>query len=90
MNYSYPTNKEEYWNIVDQHWENLYNILHMYLPQKDLAKADNFRLSKNPEISNLFNKAWENAPDIRGIHSIPSWYVLCDLCSGSYVLHDNI
>jgi hypothetical protein len=88
-NYSYPKTKEEYWNIVDQHWENLYDILFMYLPKEEVAKADNLRLAKDRKIANLFNDAWFAAPDHRSIHSIPSWHVLCDLCSESYVLYEG-
>ncbi len=89
MPYHYPRTKEEYWNIVDAHWENLYNIMVRYLPKDQLAKADNFRLNKDPAIVHLFNDAWWNAPDNRSIHAIPSWYVLCDLCSESYLLQDE-
>jgi hypothetical protein len=84
--YNYPKTKEEYWEVVDTYWIDLYNILYMYLPKDQVVEADNLRLQKNPKISNLFNNAWFNAPDNRSIHSIPSWFVLCDLCSESYLL----
>lgn len=85
----YPKNAEEYWQIVDAYWANLYNILARFLPKDQLAQADNLRLNKNPEIARLFNAAWGNAPDSPSIHSIPSWRVLCDLCSEEYVLYDE-
>lgn len=87
--YHYPTNKEEYWSIVEEHWVNLKDILEMFLPSEDVEKADQMRITKNRELAHLFNDAWFNAPDNRGIHSIPSWHVLCDLCSESYVLYDE-
>lgn len=86
---SYPKNKEEWWNLVDQHWENLYNILYMYLPKEEVANADQLRLIKDRKLSSLFQNAWFNAPDSRSIHSIPSWHVLCDLCSENYVLYEG-
>lgn len=85
----YPTTKEEYWQLVDQHWQDLYNILAMFLPKEQLATADNLRLQQDPQLSHLFNEAWWNAPDSPSIHSIPSWYVLCNLCSESYVLMEE-
>lgn len=89
MSYSYPKNEEEYWNIVDSHWDKLYDILACFLPRERLATADNLRLSKDPKIARLFNEAWFNAPDSPSIHSIPAWHVLCDLCSESHVLHED-
>lgn len=89
MSYHYPKTKEEYWNIIDSHWENLYNIMVRFLPKEKLAQADNFRLSKDSRLSSLFNDAWWNAPDSRSIHTIPSWHVLCDLCSESHLLGDE-
>jgi hypothetical protein len=89
MAYNYPTSKDEYWKIVDTYWDNLYNILVRFLPKEKLIEADNLRLIKSPELASLFNTAWANAPDHISIHSIPSWHVLCDLCSESYVLHED-
>ena len=85
----YPHNAEEYWQLVDAHWADLYNILAQFLPKEQLKEADTLRLNKDHEIVKLFNDAWWNAPDSRSIHSIPSWHVLCDLCSESYVLYDE-
>lgn len=89
MNYSYPKTAEEWWNNVDTYWANLYNILVMFLPKEQLKEADNLRLQKDPKLVRLFSDAWWNAPDNRGIHSIPSWHVLCDLCSESYLLGED-
>lgn len=89
MSYSYPKTREEYWNIVDAHWENLYNILTSFLPREQLKEADDLRLNKDRRIVKLFNDAWWNAPDNRSIHSIPDWHILCDLCSESCVLADE-
>lgn len=89
MSYSYPKTKEEYWETVDKYWENLFDILYMFLPKEDVTHADHLRLEKNPDISKLFNDAWWAAPDSPSIHSIPSWHVLCDLCSESYLLYEG-
>lgn len=85
----YPTNKEEYWQLVDTHWEDLYDILFRFLDKNELSKADYLRLNMDSEISRLFQHAWENAPDNKSIHFIPGWNVLCNLCSESYVLYEE-
>lgn len=89
MSYSYPKNKEEWWSNVDRHWEDLYDILYKFLPKEQVAAADQLRLEKSSKLCSLLQDAWFNAPDNRSIHSIPSWHVLCDLCSESYVLGDE-
>jgi hypothetical protein len=33
----------------------------------------------------FFQKAWVAAPDSKYIHSWPSWYIFCDLCSEYWV-----
>jgi predicted N-acyltransferase len=85
----YPKTKEEYWLLVDAHWEDLYNILFSFLDKNELSKADNLRLTKNSDLSFLFQHAWENAPDSKSIHYIPGWNILCNLCSESYVLYED-
>jgi hypothetical protein len=83
----YPTNKEEYWIFVDRHWEDLYDIIYRFAPE--LCKdADNYRLNQDAKLAGIFQTAWANAPDSPSIHYLPSWNVLCDLCSESYVLFD--
>ena len=46
--YSYPTTKEEYWQIVDKHWLQIKNILleFTYLDPDDL---DKWAKERNPE-----------------------------------------
>jgi hypothetical protein len=87
--YSYPKTNEEYWNVVDKYWEDIYNILFTFLPKDQLKDADTFRTLKDPEIARLFNAAWANAPDSPHIHSIPSWHILCDLCSEDFLLYET-
>jgi hypothetical protein len=59
------------------------------LPKDQLKDADTFRTLKDPKIARLFNAAWWNAPDSPHIHEIPSWQMLCDLCSESYLLMED-
>jgi hypothetical protein len=83
----YPSNKEEYWQLVDQHWEDLFDIIFRFAPE--FAKlADEARLKKDDRLSSIFEEAWGNAPDSPHIHYIPSWNILCNLCSEAYVLYD--
>lgn len=36
---------------------------------------------KPEDLGAILQRAWDNAPDKPWIHEIPSWGVLCDLCS---------
>jgi hypothetical protein len=87
--YSYPKDKPSYWAIVDQYWPDLLNIIRQFAPDM----VDEAQTAKQNQdawvITDAFNMAWINAPDSPSIHRIPSWHVLCDLCSESYVLFDE-
>lgn len=92
MAYSYPRTAEEYWNVVDAHWTNLEAILEKFIDATTLKNKNpnELRLNRSTDLVRLFSEAWCNAPDNRSIHSIPSWGVLCDLCSESYVLGEDL
>lgn len=90
MKYNSPTSYDEYWFTVDAYWDQLYAILAKFLPSETLEHADTYRLNKDSKISSLFNDAWFNAPDNRSIHYIPGWHILCDLCSESYLLEEEL
>lgn len=92
MSYSYPKTAEEWWNNVDTYWDKLYDILARFIPPEVLKEKDpdKLRLNKDTDLLRLFNDAWWNAPDSPSIHYIPGWSVLCDLCSESYVLNEDL
>ena len=81
--------REDWWELVDARWSDLYNILVRYVPGDQLLNADNLRLQQDDELASLLEQAWANAPDSPHIHHIPSWHTLCDLCSESYVLYEE-
>lgn len=101
-----PTTKAEWWSLVNEHWDNLWEIFLMFVPNHDFDwGSDVFVESKEPDVltkiqrakeardghalARHLNAAWATAPDDRSIHSIPSWGVLCDLCSEEYVLYQD-
>lgn len=88
MRFNYPETKEQYWNMVDENWEDIYHILLILLPKNELRDADNFRTLKNPQIVKLFSMAWHNAPNPFRTHNIPGWDILCNLCVESYLLFE--
>lgn len=101
MAYSYPKNDVEWWTNVKTYWKDLFAILDMFLPTEEHEDRDGnilvdslgvyitkLKEEQDPELARYFSAAWAAAPDNRSIHSIPSWHVLCDLCSESDVLHD--
>ena len=60
----------------------------MYSSDK-VEDASNYRLNQDPKIADIFEQAWGAAPDSSSIHHIPSWGVLCNLCSEAHVLFDD-
>ena len=84
----YPLNKEEYWQLVDRHWADLINIVCVYNPDK-VEEAANYRLNQDPKIDKIFQDTWWSAPDSLSLHYIPSWNILCNLCSEAHVLFDE-
>lgn len=77
----------DWWSNVDEHWDDLTNIIRMFCPISSfgLAALAELKIQRDPGLWWYFQQAWMNAPDDRSIHSIPSWYVLCDLCSENWV-----
>ena len=101
MSYSYPKNDAEWWTNVVTYWKDLFSILSTFLPTHEHEGIDGeilidslgvhltaLKEERDPELARYFNAAWAAAPDNRSIHSIPSWNVLCDLCSEVDVLYD--
>lgn len=100
-NYSYPTSREEYWEIVDRFWPDLFNIILMYCPrvitdldspyvgQTTSVVLVTLKQKKDLALVDFFEKAWASAPDDGKIHLIRGWGVLCDLCSESHLLYEG-
>lgn len=98
--YSYPKTKDGWWANVDEYWDDLYSILLSFLPIVDVGadigltirldkKVQLLKDNKDIELARYFGMAWARAPDDSSIHNIPSWHVLCDLCSEEYVLYEE-
>jgi hypothetical protein len=94
--------RRSWWLAVEERWEDLLDIMRRFLPTEGYEDRDGKILEKplwmklvslkenlDPELARYFHAAWAAAPDDRSIHSLPSWGVLCDLCSEDYVLHDE-
>jgi hypothetical protein len=99
--YQCPTTKEEYWQVVDDYWSNLLDIILMFGPENIInADSDNvveklavvatrYKENRDIRLVDFFNKSWSSAPDDGEIHLIPTWHILCDLCSESYLVIEN-
>lgn len=92
--YKTPTTSKEYWNIVDDYWDDLDNILQTYLyttmnkwiDQTDLPTTLGDYLlelkeTKNPKLARAFNAAWFNIPEDKVCEEIPGWAQFYDLCT---------
>lgn len=94
--------KEDWWYLVDKHWADLYRILDMYLPLSEHENLNKeiieetlgcfittLKEKKDEELVRYFHSAWWRAPDCPSIHKIPSWGILCDLCSENWVFQEE-
>ena len=103
MMYKSPTNKKEYWEIVNNYWTEIESILNNYLPtfnnkwidKTDLNKSlgeyiNELRENQNPRIVRAFNAAWFACPEENsGEWKHKGWNVLCNLCSEEWALIDE-
>ena len=96
--YSYPKTKEEYWSIVNEYWPELLQLILTYAPatldeligDKKAVVATRLKEEQSLDLCQMFDQAWANAPDSGHIHSLPAWHILCDLCSESYLLYEEV
>ncbi len=75
---------EDYWKLANDNIDNIKAItemvnMHGYVIDKIIYDCDHVALVS------FCNKVWFALPDNRGLHSIPGFYALCDLCSESWV-----
>ena len=99
----YPKNKKEWWDILNSEWVNILSILHKFIGMNDRENIDGeitleprsieietMKKERDPRLVRYLSAAWQNAPDVMGLHEIPGWNVLCDLLSEQYIiLHDS-
>ena len=88
-NIMYPKNKEEWWAILNEHWQNIHTIIERFVDEDKLLNLEELRQNEDPKLDNILQEAWWNAPDNKTIFKLPSWLVLCDLCSENHVLYDD-
>ena len=94
--YSYLKTKDEYWEVVNEYWVELLDIILSYAPpiltdmegefkeyfgKRTIIVLEELKRDKNTDLIAFFNKTWASAPNSGSIHAIPGWNVLCDLCS---------
>jgi hypothetical protein len=94
--------KQDWWDCVNENWADLLQILYRFLPLHDnldrdgqilahpvAVKVVKLKENQDDELARYFHAAWAAAPDSPGIHRIPCWGVLCDLCSEEYVIWED-
>ena len=77
------TTKTQTWlDLFAKHQVNLTRIVVNFGAHEDDEEWHEICHSSDPnKIGKFLQLAWEKAPDKAWIHSIPSWGILCDLCS---------
>jgi len=87
--YSYPTTKEEWWNIVNKYKKNLLELINKF-NYKELELSKILIENKDNNICRILHDTWFKAPDKSWIHELQGWEQLCDLCSEDYLLYEDI
>jgi hypothetical protein len=101
--YKTPTNKQEYWENVFAHWEDIIHILNVYLPTFGKRWIDSTPLdktlgehiielkeSRNPKLVRAFNAAWFKCPyDNAGEWAHSSWDFFYNLCLDECFLYEE-
>lgn len=54
-----------------------------------VEKFDRYLLDSDPEMAIILNQAWFGIPESTRCWPVPSFGVLCDLCSEAYVLEEE-
>jgi hypothetical protein len=98
-----PETYDEWWLLLNDNWSDILNIFYQYLPMSEFEDIngnllgnplsehiESMRRHKSIDMPRYLNAAWGAAPDHPGIHGIPGWHVLCDLCSEEWCLHEDI
>ena len=96
---------DDWWKLLEEHWANIVSIFSRFLPVNEpVDYEDNLVGTLEPmnvlierakqdrdhyTLLRYLNAAWWAAPDKPWIHDIPSWGVLCDLCSEECVFEEG-
>lgn len=90
------SNADDWWSTVDRHWDDLKVLMEQFLPMN--AKRDGkcareiveeLKTKRDAALAEFFEETWAAAPDSPHIHELDGWDTLCELCSESYVLHEE-
>ena len=100
--YHAPTTKADYWQLVDEWWPELMEIMECYANLSNHVEIDGkleaktlrvyieeLKRDRNPEIARQFNRVWMAAPDNGSIHAHTGWNTFCDLCSEDWCLYED-
>jgi len=89
----YPKTAEEWWKLLNDFGEQIQNDFFRYGTQSEWKKFRNaVRGHKNTGwIVHFLNEVWWKLPDTSSIHDIPTFKLLCDLCSeaGAHTMEEN-
>ena len=82
---NYPKTKQEWWHNAELLAFEFVNIFNAFNPKAAALYAEKVR-TQDPTLVDDFDVAWATAPDSPGLHEIPGWSEMCDMCSESHLL----
>ena len=89
-------NREDWWHHYNKNLDDLIDIVVKYADENDIGDNDAVQQMKewgesktySETLFSYLNNAWFFAPE-DGCRKIPGWFVLCDLCSESWVFEEE-
>jgi hypothetical protein len=54
----------------------------------EIKAANSYTKEKALEISQALHGVWFYAPDNPSMFDMPCWFIICDLCSENWVIHE--
>jgi len=80
---------ESWWVVCEANWEDILKLMPQFLHEPyTQEKAKQAKENRDwCYLCRCFNDIWFNLPDVIEVHSLPSFYELCALCSEEWVFH---
>jgi len=83
---TYPKNAEQWWNLLEQTWEQLLPILTEFLGSDKITIVSDYKNSRDGKLVELLEICYSKVPMV-DCQRIIGWSILCELLSESDVLH---
>jgi hypothetical protein len=84
--------KDDWWKLYEQNIDNTMGYQQMIYDIPEATKDQMLQWLHKRDwqaATKFLDQVWIDAPDSPVIHTWPGWHDLCDLCSESWVFHED-